>query len=200
VVDLDEFMYGTTYTLNGTWTNNTQTIASVLSAMPEDEMLVCVPWNMFGTSGHVKQPPCIVPYFLKRTKHKYSEVGKCAVRVLNATKLGVHYHETNTYPGRTWRPKSKVFDSKFHMLKGTLGFPLAKFHLKENNMKEWPLMLNHYQVQSEEHYTRKRMAADSFRVLSPVGYWDQDSVVDDMLYNKSHWRRENVPMCGPYGW
>jgi hypothetical protein len=193
VVDLDEFMYAPP--LN-------QTIASVLAGMTPDEDLICIPWNMYGTSGFLKQPPCIVPFFLKRTPHRGKFVSlpvKCAVRVSNATELGVHFHRT-TNGQRDYVPKMPFLKSVYFATRGSIAFRLPKYNMREDNMHMWPLRINHYQMQSVEHYKRKR-TKDSHRYLTDIEYWDRnDSVVDDTLARKMHWRSSNVPACGPEEW
>jgi hypothetical protein len=193
VVDLDEFMYAPA--LN-------ETIASVLAGVAPDEDLICIPWNMYGTSGFLKQPPCIVPFFLKRAPHRGGFVSlpvKCAVRVSGASELGVHFHRT-THGQSNYVPKTPFFKSVYLATRGNMAFRLPKYNMREENLHRWPLRVNHYQMQSVEHYKRKR-TKDSNRYITDIQYWDRnDSVVDDTLAQKMHWRRGNVPTCGPEGW
>ncbi len=192
VVDLDEFMYAPSIN---------ETIASVLANTMPEESLVCVPWSMYGTSGLIKQPPCIVPFFLKRAPKQPRDIlpVKCAVRVENLTQIGVHFHRTASNQF-AYVPKTAFFRSVYLTTKGNAMIRQPKYIMNEDNIGQWPLRINHYQMQSEEHFNRKR-TKDSMRQITPVHTWDSDhSIVDDDLARKMHWKRPNVPLCGPKGW
>ncbi len=188
VLDMDEFMYAPN-----------STIAEVLAGLGANEVLVCAPWNFFGTSGLVNQPPCIVPFFVHRARAMFQGTGKCAVRTQDAIRLGVHYHYTRSHPFKDWIPSNTTFaGQQFRGIKGKRS-PTVRFQVDEQDMHRWPLRLNHYQMQSEEHFRKKRLP-DARRKHDEIHFYDVHTVLDDTLAKKEHWKRRNMPQCGPDGW
>ncbi len=75
----------------------------------------------------------------------------------------------------------------------------ATFNVLEKDLDKWPLRLNHYQIQSREHFERKRLT-DPLRWHDGWALYDKDTIIDDTLSKKRNWKRPNVPVCGPEDW
>jgi hypothetical protein len=193
VVDLDEFAYAA----------NVSSKMSDFLCSPRTDVVsqFCIPYNMYGTSGYLKQPACIVPNFVNRDAERMKSHGKCVVRLANLSWLSVHYHEvsgsTNApeLPGSPWK--------KYFARMGGRAIRMKYYHANEGNWHEWPLRLNHYQMQSLQHFRIVRNNRSKTDTLSSQGtgtngsrasekgrlVWDGLSVKDDLLASKMHWKK-----------
>ena len=92
VVDLDEFMYAR---------NGYKTIKEYLRTIKPEVDQIKVPWKMFGSSGHIKQPKSIIQGFTRRRKYIHSKLNplvmfvKSLVRGKSLHKIGIHSHITS---------------------------------------------------------------------------------------------------------
>lgn len=150
VIDLDEFLYA-----RDPYTD----IPSFLRTVPNQTSQVLVRWKMFGSNGHIKQPPSIKSGFSLRKAYAYNAQvpdnsyisggddlerlsklvsrdmdmadfhTKSIVRTVDLTKFGMYVHETAN--------------------KGKLVLP---YRVSEDALASSPLHLNHYAIQSLNWY------------------------------------------------
>lgn len=138
VVDVDEYVYPS---------DPNSCIADVLAGLPSDVTRVWLPWKVFGSNGHIKQPQSIIQGFTKRgpvhinlDKHALG-YGKTIARVSNRLHLLTHSSTTGNNP--------------VHYSNGTLvnlGDHVAKELITDESIRTHPLQLNHYMFQSREYY------------------------------------------------
>ena len=192
VADLDEFAYAA----------DVSSKMSDFLCSPRTDVVsqFCIPYNMYGTSGHFKQPACIVPHFVNRDAGRVESHGKCVVRLANLTWVSVHYHRGSgvdkELPGSPWE--------KYYSRLGGGAIKLKYYHAKQENWHEWPLRLNHYQMQSLQHFRIVRNNRTKTQSLSSIDAggpnrtkasekarltWDGISVRDDLLASKMHWKK-----------
>lgn len=151
VVDLDEFLYGGP--LCGGWPGSPNfcnptapamfmTIEQVINTLPQKVQIgqICTPWKLFGSSGHKKQPPRVVPAFTARwrTAEGGAGQGKCIVRSRAVVSLRVHQHEM--MPGY----RTVCADAGRSAPRGGGGFCSQS----ESVLAATALQLNHYVIQS----------------------------------------------------
>ena len=55
---------------------------------------VCVPWQMFGSSGYQRQPLCVVQSFVRRSARQHA-MTKCAVKASHLRNLVIHRHHAH---------------------------------------------------------------------------------------------------------
>ena len=154
VIDIDEFLYA-----RDPYTD----IPSFLRTVPNKTSQVLVRWKMFGSNGHIKQPPSIRNGFRLRKAYTYnaqvpanSYIGgegdkilakvvsgamnmaefstKAIVRAADLTKFGIHVHET-TNNHRLVLPST----------------------VSEAALAASPLHLNHYAIQSLNWYNNVKV-------------------------------------------
>jgi hypothetical protein len=173
VVDLDEFIYARRYD---------QTIQSMVARVGAHVGSICVPWKMFGSSGHVAHPPGrVVDAFQWRmrpiTPHK-REV-KSILRVKAVKNIEVH--------------DSELYSKFIYVDAGLL--PCDKNwgqETSEDDYQNHVLALNHYAIQSEEYFrevkmTRGDVSSDQFenvRDMKYFGDYDHKDVIDTELADK----------------
>lgn len=80
VLDLDEFLY-----------SPEETIKKYLKKVPSNIGQISVPWLMFGSSGHVKQPKSVIDSFTWRSKNPHILV-KSIVRASAIDRFIIHQH------------------------------------------------------------------------------------------------------------
>lgn len=140
VVDVDEYLYPA---------DRHACISDVLAGLPSNIFRVWMPWKVFGSNGHIKQPLAgMVPSFTKRgpvhinlDKHALG-YGKTIARVTNQLHLLTHSSSTGN-------------NSAIHFSNGTLlvlGDHMAKVVVTDESIRSHPLHLNHYMFQSREYY------------------------------------------------
>jgi hypothetical protein len=178
VVDLDEFMYAR---------NGYKSIKEYLKTVKPSVEQIKVPWKMFGSSGHIKQPKSIIKGFTRRKmyskknelQHKldFIEV-KSIVRGKSLIRLNIHVHKINysieTIPNDT----------------GSTSYAFE--NVNEKLLKTSYLHLNHYGIQSWDFFKNVKMtrgAADSkkhnnVRTKKYFKIKDTNEKIDNELKNK----------------
>jgi len=182
VVDLDEFMYAR---------NGFKTIKEYLRKVnPEIEQIV-VPWKMFGSSGHIKQPASIIQGFTKRRKYVDTDLNpltmyvKAIVKGTSLKKLGIHTHNIS-------RP-STVMGATNQSINNTIQ-PVS-----EEKLENSYLHLNHYNIQSWEFFKNNKMTRgdvhnkknNKVRNKSYFKLRDTNELLDTELKNRTHRVRRN---------
>ena len=129
VVDLDEFMYSR---------KPFKTIKDYLKWVKSDISQIKVPWKLFGSSGHIKQPKSIIQGFTRRKKMEEQIIEvKSIVRGKSLLKLEIHFHKTHDkIPIRPDYNPSIEYE-----------------FISEKTLKTAFLHLNHYRIQSWDWYS-----------------------------------------------
>ena len=159
VVDLDEFMYAR---------KGLKTIPEYLRTLPSNVHEIQVPWKIFGSSGHIKQPKSIIQGFTKRQKYPdtliVSAIGltstKSIVRGSVLKEISIHTHK-NTHKQL---PNGKMVDTTIQPI-------------HEKLLKKSCLHLNHYRIQSWDWFSKVKI---------PRG--DAYGKHDDFLRNKDYFK------------
>jgi hypothetical protein len=144
------------------------TIPQYLDTLDKDIGQVSVRWKMFGSNGHIKQPESIVHGFTRRIEYNnklFDEKSIC--RTYNLKKLKIHSHEQN----------------------GKLIF-LPEF-TSEKILKNSPLHLNHYAIQSWDWFKKIKMTrgacdsinSDNVRDENYFKKYDNNDIIDTELSN-----------------
>lgn len=158
ICDLDEFFYG----------RRGHTVASYLRTLPWNVSEVVVPWKNFGSSNHIAQPAGLVTQnFLFRWRYdsctdqhvEPSSVGpfahlcpwcKYIVRTSRIRFLSVH--SASIWYGR-------IVDGGGHSIaRSESGCFSGILPLTEELLSQSFLHLNHYAIQSKEHFQRVKLA------------------------------------------
>lgn len=167
-VDFDEFMYTKTGTLR----------SELEKAEYIDVGQIMVPWKMFGSSGHIKQPSSVIKSFLYRKQLPFHCFGNyktiCRTEAIEEID-GVHWYEHVKDGYRTIKYSEQS-------------------SLTEDAQNNLPFQLNHYIVQSWEWYKNTKMTrGDSnfetnHRTEESFKEWDNNDILDDELSIKhSSW-------------
>ena len=182
VIDLDEFIYSRL---------GFKTMKDYLKTVPKDIYLIQLPWKIFGSNHHIKQPKSIIRGFTRRKKHKtifffpdYIET-KCIARGSKLVNLGIHV------------PTIKDIDFVNHRtmtsdnsdVKNSATFVI----ITENILKTSCLHLNHYRIQSWDFFRKVKMTRgdalskriDTFRDKKYFKTMDYNDMVDTELKNKT---------------
>jgi hypothetical protein len=181
VVDLDEFMYAR---------NGYKSIKKYLRTVKPEVEQIKVPWKMFGSSGHIKQPKSIIQGFTKRRKYIHSKLNplvmfvKTLVRGKCLLKIGIHTHITS-------KPKVILSNNTPSCIDVE---PVLEEMLDTSN-----LHLNHYGIQSWDFFKRIKMTRgsastktnDKIRDKSYFKLRDTNELVDNELKNRTHRVRRN---------
>ena len=171
VVDLDEFLYGSTVP-----------VGEVLRSLPDDVGAVNIPWLCFGSSRHVQQPESVVEGFLWRAAYPadqppYNAGCKEAVRRRAVDRLELHLHALiGDY---------RKVDDCLQPFNGTI-------RISECRVDSAALRLNHYVIQSLAYYRSVKMTrgdaaspgADHVRDDAYFARADKNEVHDDRLLSK----------------
>lgn len=156
VIDLDEFLYPR----DGSWD-----IREVLTKSPNIDAFA-VPWLLFGSSGHLKQPKSIVGDFLYRQHYRLSGLTSFktvartdALVVSSVTQhdswdqyiLGIHSHRLKG--GRIITPSFPRKDVRI------LGAASPYYYsFSELDIIQASLVINHYRVLSKEYFINIKSA------------------------------------------
>jgi len=142
VVDIDEYVYPVEASL---------CIVNVLDSYPDSVGRVWLPWKVFGSNGHLTQPPeGIVAGFTKR-KSVDHYLGQHALGYGKSfTRVRGHGLELLTHHGGNGDPHIHYSDGT----KLEYGDHLAKVKLDEEITSHQSLQLNHYMFQSRDYYQR----------------------------------------------
>ena len=143
IVDLDEFLYSPLEI----------DIKKILKQYENEDQLH-INWVHFGSSGFEKQPHNVVSNFIYRGEYNSNKNGpdgrynsyKSIIKTDGEIKLGIHSHFNNNCN----KGKNISFD-----------------------IKDTPLLINHYAIQSKEYWTNVKMTRGD------VHYW----------YDKQGWKR-----------
>jgi hypothetical protein len=142
VVDLDEFMYAR---------NGFKTIKEYLRTVNPEIEQIKVPWKLFGSSGHIKQPKSIIQGFTRRQKYiefesnKLATLVKSLVRGKYLLKIGVHTHIAS-------KPRVCIPNEQSYFDVGPVS---------EELLETSYLHLNHYRVQSWDFFKNVKMIRKS---------------------------------------
>ena len=182
--DLDEFMYAR---------NGYRTIKEVLSSVEGDVGCISVPWKMFGSSGHIKQPASATSSFTKRANHDNRTHGmiehgmilcKSIFRGGSVSRFDVHSHLAN----------GRALDSR---LRGLISHQDNRFvQVSEDLLNQSFLHLNHYAIQSYHWFMSVKSTrgdvlgsgADEVRNSQYFSEYDYAEVVDCELADKHRTR------------
>jgi len=173
VVDLDEFLF----------TKNYPTIRDYINKMEiENPHITCitVPWTMFGSSGHEKQPKSVVDNFLYRDAIDTTfQEGRYAKSLFQS------YYNFNVH-----------IPSNVNKKKSTLNFiPNQKSMMiipKNIKIQENELQLNHYAIQSKDFFRNVKMTRgdiyseknENARTLDYFKKYDKNEHFDNLLSTK----------------
>lgn len=142
VCDLDEFIYAR---------NGYKTIKDYLKSRSPKTGMIRVPWKMFGSSGHVKQPKSVIQGFMLRSLYDNTSkpgvdrpglsTSKVMIRSVSLKKLDIHKAEI----------KKRFIIEDANGSQTDLSEP---FHqpLNEDLLNTAYLHLNHYAIQSREWF------------------------------------------------
>lgn len=142
IVDLDEFVYSR---------KEFKRISDYLSTLPEDVSRVDLFWKMFGSNGHINQPPSVIQGFTRRHPMVAWNVGcfrtypKSIFRGKKVKELFLH---TSRVEGKAIFPNGK--DSSVVSGDNLTGEKEQNIFYRDG--EEHPLHLNHYPIQSYEWF------------------------------------------------
>jgi len=138
VIDMDEFIYSR---------RGFKTMKDYLNTVPKDIYLIKIPWKLFGSNGHIKQPKSIIQGFTRRKKHFKLIEAKSIARGDKILRITVHtiYVKDNT---------KGVHET---MASTTTG-PYHKRQFNEQTLESSHLHLNHYRIQSWNFYKTVKMS------------------------------------------
>lgn len=138
VVDMDEFAFAS---MPG------ETLARVLRYVAESDSTigaVAIPWIMFGSNGHERQPPSVTAGFTRRRWYGdgVSTSFKCATRCGAIKKVGIHRCKLRrgfrtVGPSTLWAEEPAM--------------------LSEATIPSLAVRINHYAIQSWEYFERVKM-------------------------------------------
>jgi hypothetical protein len=142
VVDLDEFMYAR---------KGFKTIKEYLRSVRPEVSQIMVPWKMFGSSGHIKQPKSIIQGFTHRKK--YGDIDpfvfvKTIIRSKTLLKMNIHTHHTTN-------------NKNLDVIKPDNELVIPALLISEKLLESSHLHLNHYIIQSWDWYTTVKMKRGS---------------------------------------
>lgn len=174
VVDLDEFIYAR---------KGVKTIKEYLRTVPSNVHEIQVPWKLFGSSGHIKQPKSIIQGFTKRKKYpeifRADEIvcveTKSIVRGSTLKHIDIHVHADIS----KYLPNGKMVDTTFQIT-------------HESLLRDSFLHLNHYRIQSWDWFSNVKMTrgdtlskkGDNVRNENYFKLKDTNEIVDNELKQK----------------
>ena len=131
ICDIDEYIYAR---------NKYEKIIDALDDLPSNIETIWVPWKIFGSNGHIKQPTSIVQSFTKRSYQQGSFLGhgKSIVKAQNLLNFGCCGHYVEVENNSTINTPN--------------GNNYYQFDFNENSCSNFNLQLNHYMLLSEEYY------------------------------------------------
>jgi glycosyltransferase involved in cell wall biosynthesis len=170
VCDCDEYVY---------CRNGYQTLPKLLSKFPSHIEIICLPWKIFGSNGHLKQPHSghIIKSFTKRTRDldetKLPNLGecKCIVRTTPNLQLDIHVsrhtqYELDSNQRQDLFQHINIYNANGELMKTQLG-----------QHSQFNLHLNHYMFMSREYYEKIKCCrgggATGFREKYTMPYYNQ---------------------------
>ena len=172
ICDIDEYIYAR---------NGYSKIPDILNKLPKEIEQIWIPWKIFNSNGHKKQPKSIVQSFIKYYKpiEKNRGLGKSVVRTTNLISLDAHI--------QIFKNKTPFYTSN--------GDSYDTYIFSHENVLRLNLHLNHYMLMSEEYYknikctrgggqsgTSSKYTMAAFYAFD--NHYDRDSIIDDELKMK----------------
>ena len=135
ICDLDEFIYSR----NPTW----KTIPEYLAKLPKNIGQIKIPWKMFGSNGHIKQPKSVIQSFTKRESYKNRKEKICCKSIIRSEAIHkLHCH-------------SHIIKNNYKSINTTKHIDNIKDFIYNSNeiyLFQSQLACNHYQLQSKDWY------------------------------------------------
>ena len=164
ICDFDEFIYG----------QNGYNIDTYLKKQPDNIGNIKLKWIMYGSSGHIEQPSSVIKNFNYRQNYD-NEYVHILTKNISRTKAISNFD---------------VHSAK--LLNGYYENYIVNGDLSEKSIKESPLRLNHYAIQSYNWFKNVKMTRgdvndkiyDSFRNDKYFKRYDLNDTFDDSLYQK----------------
>lgn len=182
-IDLDEFVYAR---------NGYNTIKEYLKDVKSDVHKIYIPWKLFGSSGHIKQPASVIQGFIHRRKFPKATCHTCydmlvdkktIVRGKWLKKIGVHNSITEETHIITPDNNDIMIDDFYHTN-------------TEKKLQNSYLHLNHYRIQSVESFKKRINRGDAVKKkLNTVrnkkyfNFFDFKDMTDKELRNKTYKKR-----------
>lgn len=139
IFDLDEFAYA----------RDGSTLRSVLeSAQFKEFDQIWSPWLIFGSNGHIEQPPNIIASFTKREPATGPVLGKSILKTAMLMRLDIHRH--------FMEPNSLQCKSDGSIMSELQSRETAY----EENIEKFKIVVNHYQTQSLQFFNSKYTRGD----------------------------------------
>lgn len=169
VCDLDEFVWGVNYKLS-----------DILKNIKDEKIgQIQIPWERFGSSGHIYQPKNVINSFLMRKEYNGdTSPMKCIGRASCINTIYVHDFGLNE--------GFYTVDSKFDKKD-----PKEYFKLTERYINSSYIRCAHYQVQSYDFFMNNK--AKRGKVNNEMDRTDQffkdhdtNDIYDDKLYRKNN--------------
>ena len=181
LLDLDEFVYIRT----------DQRMQDYLNDLTSTVGQISIPWKLFGSSGHVEQPECVIHSFCHRQCFDKGEMAnvKSIVRVSAVHCFAIHEHVLND--ANKWlhidalgrnRSDQRVSQDAVHP-------HFSLMFIDELTLKKMPVHLNHYAIQSWDWFRTVKMTRgsancqehDYVRNVEYFKAYDLNDVLDDEL-------------------
>lgn len=150
ICDLDEFIYSRN--------PKYKTILQYLNTLPKNIGQIKIPWKMFGSNGHIKQPQSVIKNFTKRESYLNRKGTICCKSIIRSdalNRINVHTH---------------VIKNHYLSVDSTQKIDNLRAFIKSDEKKLFfnQLACNHYQLQSKEWYINiKCTRGDAINVKNP---------------------------------
>lgn len=168
--DLDEFIWA-----------HEGTIKSILKDVNPNIGVIQIPWEQFGSNGHIKQPKSVIQSFTKRRSGFYKVELKYIARSKAIEKLSIHY----CYVKSDFR----IVDSTFEEKQNT-----AFYYINEDIINNSKIRCAHYQVQSYEWFMNVKMTRGDVNFKENVrdkSYFDERDYNDVEDFSLAYKRYNN---------
>jgi hypothetical protein len=167
VADLDEFIYSRKLF---------NKISDYLTTLSPNTSQVCIPWKLFGSNGHIKQPKMVIDSFTSRTLYNHIKTNgmvdaghmltKTIVRTKYLNNMGIHCSNVSSGTLEITSDGQRISKSgECHQL------------IDEKILKNSALHCNHYPIQSFDWFRSIKMSRGSANTVS------NDKVRDTNYYN-----------------
>lgn len=169
VCDLDEFVWGVDYTLK-----------DIIKNIKDEKIgQIQVPWERFGSSGHIKQPKNVVQSFLMRKEYSGDTSPMKSIGRSNCINT-IYVHDFGLNDG------FYTVDSKFNEKDPKEYFKLTEEYINSSNIR-----CAHYQVQSRDFFMNnkaKRGKVNNEMDRTEQFFKDHDTndIYDDKLFRKNN--------------
>lgn len=155
VCDLDEFIYSR---------NKYKTVQSYVNSFNDTVSQIYIPWKMFSSNKHIKQPNSVINGFTLRTDYNLKK-NSCGCKIINNLKrslvkcivntkflvsLGIHNHTING--------GSELLSNRQPIIKDE--YKSLQF-IDEKKLSDFNLHCNHYAIQSLEWFKTIKMTRGS---------------------------------------